>query len=85
MLYTRSNTAVTDYVNRTVQVEFVSGVQRQCFTIATSPDGRAELVEIFSVNISSTTDTSVVVVSPSSSVIEIVDDDGESRNDPCIL
>ena len=61
-----------------MSIVFEAGVQLRCFDIATTPDGVSELlVERFRVSITSTTAFGVIIITQPSTVVSIVDNDGE--------
>ena len=66
-----------DYVDVSVDVEFLPGVQRACLEISTTSDSVPEQVESFRANIVSTSDARVMITAPESTVIEIIDEDSQ--------
>lgn len=78
-------TVAEDYENVITLLEFVAGLQRQCLNVVTTSDNVPESVETFRVVISETSDSRVEITTPTSAVIEILDDDGETMTDISIL
>ena len=87
MCYVRispSDTDTTDYIQITASnnplVPFTSdpSTHRQCFNVTIIEDGALEDTEIFSLNLTLVGGSTVpVVVDPDTSVVEIIDRDGE--------